>query len=161
MMSHQETLGHWVAPKGKVAIIASRFNHLVVDALLQGAKEGLERHGVQASQIHVVQTPGAFEIPLIAKKLAETNRYQGIIALGAVIRGATSHYDFVAGECASGISRVMLETGVPIAFGVLTTDTLEQALERAGTKAGNKGLDAAFTLLEMISLIESLKHDCT
>jgi len=155
-MSNNQKMGYWIAPKGKIAIIAARFNHFVVDPLVQGAEETLLRHGVKENQIEVFRTPGAFELPLIAKKIAETRKFEGIIALGAVIRGATSHYDFVAGECASGLSRVMLETNLPIAFGVLTTDTIEQAIERAGTKAGNKGSDAASTLLEMISLIESL-----
>lgn len=141
----------------RIGLIVSRFNSFIVDHLRSGAMDTLLRHGVPADAIDVAYVPGAFEIPLAAQHLAKTQRYHALIALGAVIRGATVHFDYVAGECARGISRVSLDTGVPIAFGVLTVDTIEQAIERAGTKSGNKGADAAVTALEMIGLIRAIE----
>ena len=138
------------------ALIAARFNGSVVEPLVQGALDTLKRHGAAERQIEIVRVPGAFEIPLIARKLALTGRYAALIALGAVVRGETPHFDYVAGECASGLARIALESGVPIAFGVLTTDTMEQALDRAGGKAGNKGADAALAALEMASVLGRL-----
>ncbi len=138
------------------AIVVSRFNQLVTSRLLEGANDALARHGVGGDNIDVVWTPGAFEIPLAAKRVAETGRYAGVICLGAVIRGATAHFDYVAGNAASGIMNVQLETDVPVAFGILTTDTIEQALERAGSKASNKGFDAAMTALEMANLLRTI-----
>lgn len=136
----------------RIAIVAARFNSFVVDHLVGGATDTLVRHGARSDEIVLVRVPGSFEIPLACKKLAETGRFDGIVALGAVIRGATSHYDLVCAETAKGISAASLEFGIPVAFGVLTTDTIEQAIERAGTKAGNKGCDAAMAVIEMASL---------
>jgi len=141
----------------RFACIAARFNDFVVEPLLQGAVDTLRRHGVAAASIDVVRVPGAFEIPLAVRKLAATGRYDALIALGAVIRGDTAHFDYVAGECASGLARVALETGLPVAFGVLTTDTVEQATDRAGGKDGNKGADAALTAIEMANLLRQLE----
>ena len=140
----------------RVAIVCSRFNDLITERLLTGARDGLRRHGVDESSVTVVWVPGAFEIPLAAKRMASSGEVDAVIALGAVIRGATAHFDYVAGECASGIQQAQVETGVPIAFGVLTTDTIEQAIERAGTKAGNKGYEAAETAIEMADLLRQL-----
>ena len=148
--------GDFSANTAKYAIVAGRFNSTIVDGLVSGAIDTLRRHGVPEANITVVKVPGAFELPLAAKKVAETSQYDAIITLGAVIRGGTPHFDFVAGECSSGLSRVQMDFGLPVAFGVLTTDTIEQAVERSGTKAGNKGADAAMTALEMVSLIRSL-----
>jgi 6,7-dimethyl-8-ribityllumazine synthase len=140
----------------RFAVAATRFNEFVVDSLVRGAIDGLLRHGASEKQIDLVRVPGAYELPLIVRRLAQSKRYDAVIALGAVIRGGTPHFDYVAGECAAGLARVMQETGVPVAFGVLTTDTIEQAIERAGTKAGNKGLDAALSALEMANLLRKL-----
>ncbi|MGO9513389.1 MAG: 6,7-dimethyl-8-ribityllumazine synthase [Steroidobacteraceae bacterium] len=140
----------------RFAVVAARFNDFVVEPLLRGALDALKRHGATEQQIEIVRVPGAFDIPIVARKLALSRRYEALIALGAVVRGQTPHFDYVAGECASGIARVALESGVPIAFGVLTTDTMEQAIERAGGKAGNKGADAALTALEMANLLRRL-----
>lgn len=148
--------GDMLARDAKFAIVAARFNDFIVESLVRGAVDALKRHGAADSHIDIVQVPGAFELPVTAKRLAESHKYQAIIALGAVIKGATPHFDFVAGECASGLSRVALETGVPVAFGVLTTDTIEQAIERAGTKSGNKGADAALVALEMTNLFKGI-----
>jgi len=148
--------GQYRAPRGAIAIVAARFNAFVVDSLLAGAQDMLFRHGVLASQIHIIRVPGAYELPLVCQQLAKTGRYQGIIALGAVIRGATPHFDYVAGECARGLMKVSLKAEIPVAFGVLTTDTIEQAVERSGTKAGNKGADSAMVLLEMIDILEQV-----
>lgn len=148
--------GDLVARDMRVAIVAARFNELVVDGLLEGAQDTLARHGVAAQSVSIVRVPGAFEIPLAAKKLCESGQCDAVVALGAVIRGATPHFDYVAGQCAAGLGKVQLETGVPIAFGVLTTDTLEQALERAGSKAGNKGADAALSAIEMVNLLRDI-----
>ena len=136
----------------KFCIIISRFNEFIGSKLLSGAIDELVRHGVKEDTIDVIWTPGAFEIPVIAKKAAQTGKYNAVITLGAVIKGATGHYDFVAAEVSKGIAQVSLQTGVPVIFGVLTTDNLEQAIERAGTKAGNKGSEAAKTAIEMANL---------
>lgn len=141
----------------RIACVAARFNDFVVEPLVRGALDALKRHGVGEKQIEIVRVPGAFEIPIVARKLAMSRRYDALIALGAVIRGETPHFDYVAGECASGLSRIALESGVPIAFGVLTTDTVEQAMDRAGGKAGNKGADAALTAIEMVNLLRRLE----
>lgn len=141
----------------KFAIVAGRFNEYIVDSLVGGAVAALEQHGVDPKQILAVQVPGAFELPLAVRRVAQKHTdLDAVIALGAVIRGATTHYDFVAGECASGLARVSLELDLPVAFGVLTTENIEQAIERAGTKAGNKGADAAMTALEMANLNAAL-----
>jgi 6,7-dimethyl-8-ribityllumazine synthase len=140
----------------RFAIILSRFNDAIGNQLLEGAQDTLRRHGVAAEQIDIAKVPGAFEIPVLAKKLAESKRYAAIICLGVVIRGATPHFEYVAGNVASGISQISLQTGVPCIFGVLTTNTIEQAVERAGTKAGNKGAEAALVALEMANLLKTL-----
>ncbi|EGZ31159.1 6,7-dimethyl-8-ribityllumazine synthase [Malacoplasma iowae] len=140
----------------RIAIVVSRFNEFITSKLLSGAVDGLKRMNVNEQDISIAYVPGAFEIPLIAKKLAKTNRFDAVICLGAVIRGSTSHYDFVCSEVSKGISNVMLENEIPVIFGVLTTDTIEQAIERAGTKSGNKGFEAAQSAIEMISLIKSI-----
>ncbi len=145
--------GSLVAGDYKFGIIAGRFNEFITESLLKGAENALLRQGISADNIDCVWVPGAFEMPTAAKVMLETGRYDAIIALGAVIRGATPHFDIVAGECASGISRLATEYSLPVIFGVLTVDTIEQAIERAGTKAGNKGADAALAALEMINLI--------
>ncbi len=136
--------------------MAARFNEFVVESLVRGALDALRRHGATEKQIEIVRVPGAFDIPIVARKLALSRRYEALIALGAVVRGQTPHFDYVAGECASGIARIALESGIPIAFGVLTTDTMEQAMNRAGGKAGNKGADAALVALEMANLMRRL-----
>jgi 6,7-dimethyl-8-ribityllumazine synthase len=140
----------------KVAIILSRFNSFITERLLEGAVDALSRHGGSADNFTVVRVPGAFELPLIAKKLAESKKYDAVIALGAVIRGSTPHFDYVAAEVSKGLAQVGLASGLPVAFGVLTCDTIEQAVERAGTKAGNKGFDAAMTAMEMVSLLKAV-----
>jgi 6,7-dimethyl-8-ribityllumazine synthase len=142
-----------------IAIVASRFNELVTRALLTGAQDGLARHGVEPEGVDVAWVPGSFEIPLTARKLAESGRYQAVVCLGAVIRGETPHFDQVANQASSGIARVALDTGVPVIFGVITADTLEQALERAGGKMGNKGYDAAVAAIEMANLMRGLRPD--
>jgi 6,7-dimethyl-8-ribityllumazine synthase len=141
----------------RFAILAARFNDFIVDQLVRGAVDALKRHGAGDKQIELVRVPGAFDMPMVARKLAQSRKYDAIVALGAVIKGATAHFDYVAGECASGLARVAQETGVPIAFGVLTTDTIEQAIERAGTKAGNKGADAAVTAIELANLLRRIE----
>ncbi|MDX1654037.1 MAG: 6,7-dimethyl-8-ribityllumazine synthase [Candidatus Competibacteraceae bacterium] len=141
----------------RIALIASRFNAFVVESLVSGAVDALVRHGVPEGNLELAWVPGAFEIPLAAQRLAASDRYDGIIALGAVIRGSTPHFDYVAGECTKGLSSVSLDSDIPMGFGVLTVDTIEQAVERAGTKAGNKGAEAAMTVLEMISLLRRLE----
>ena len=140
----------------RVALVASRFNDTITLRLVDGAQDGLRRHGVDAESIDLAWAPGAFELPLVASRLAASGSYDAVITLGAVIRGATGHYDFVAGQCAAGVQRASLDTGVPIVFGVLTTDTIEQAVERSGTKAGNKGFEAAVTAIEMANLLAGL-----
>lgn len=148
--------GDFSAATAKFTIVVARFNGFVVESLLEGAIDTLKRHSVGEENISVVRVPGAFEMPLATKRIAQSKSCDAIIALGAVIRGGTPHFDFVAGECASGIARISLEENLPIAFGVLTTDTIEQAIERSGTKAGNKGADAAMSALEMVSLMRKL-----
>ncbi len=148
--------GKLLAEGLKVAIVVARFNEFITNKLLSGAEDTLIRHGCKDTDITVVWVPGAFEIPYAAKKLAESKKYDAIICLGAVIRGATSHYDYVCSEVSKGVALVNLETGVPCAFGVLTTENIEQAVERAGTKAGNKGSDAAATAIEMVNLTKQL-----
>ena len=148
--------GKLVQENLKIAIVASRFNEFIVSKLIGGAQDGLARHGVEENNITLVWVPGAFEIPVIAKKLAASGNYDAVICLGAVIRGATSHYDYVCAEVSKGIASVSLETGVPVMFGILTTDTIEQAIERAGTKAGNKGYDCALGAIEMVNLIKQI-----
>jgi 6,7-dimethyl-8-ribityllumazine synthase len=140
----------------RFAIVAARFNEFVVEPLVRGAVDALKRHGATDAQIHLVRVPGAFELPLAARKVAQTGQYDAVIALGAVIKGATAHFDYVAGGCASGLASAAQESGVPVSFGVLTTDTIEQAIERAGTKAGNKGADAALCAIEMANLMRQL-----
>lgn len=140
----------------RVAVVAARWNDFIVRPLLDGALEALRRHGVADDAVTVVWAPGSFELPLVCKRLAASGRHDAVVALGAVIRGATGHYDFVAGQCAAGLQRVQLDTGVPVVFGVLTTDTIEQAIERAGVKAGNKGAEAAQVAIEMATLLPRL-----
>ncbi len=148
--------GNLSAENIKFAIVVGRFNSLISEKLLEGAVDCIVRHGGEEKNITVVRVPGSFEIPLIAKKLAKTKDYDAVICLGAVIRGSTPHFDFVANEVSKGIATVSLETEIPIAFGVLTTDTIEQAVERAGTKMGNKGFDAALSAIEMVNLIKNI-----
>ena len=140
----------------RIVLLASRFNDFIVGQLLDGARNALLRHGAKTADINIVWVPGAYELPMAARKLSESRRYDAIVALGCVIRGATSHFDYVAGECAKGLARVMEQYDVPIGFGVLTTDTVQQALERAGTKSGNKGADAAISAIEMANLLRRL-----
>ncbi|MGG0836518.1 6,7-dimethyl-8-ribityllumazine synthase [Bacillus paralicheniformis] len=149
--------GHVIGTDLKIGIVVSRFNDFITSKLLSGAEDTLLGHGVKADDIDVAWVPGAFEIPLIAKKMAETKKYDAVITLGTVIRGATSHYDYVCNEAAKGIAASSMSTGVPVIFGVLTTDTIEQAVERAGTKAGNKGAEAAAAAIEMANLTRSLQ----
>jgi 6,7-dimethyl-8-ribityllumazine synthase len=145
----------------RVALACSRFNDLITERLLAGARDGLLRHGVDEGSITIAWVPGSFELPLVAKRLALSGDHDAIVCLGAVIRGATGHYEHVAGQCAAGIQQVQLETGVPVVFGVLTTDTIEQAIERAGTKAGNKGFEAAMTAIEMADLLRQLPKNAS
>jgi 6,7-dimethyl-8-ribityllumazine synthase len=145
--------GTFAVPPGRFALVAARFNSTIVEDLVAGALDGLRRHGVADDAIDLVRVPGSFEIPLVAQKLAATGRYAAVICLGAVIRGDTGHYDHVAGEAASGVARAALATGVPVIFGILTCETLEQAINRAGGKSGNKGFDAALTAIEMVNLL--------
>ena len=140
----------------KVGIVAARFNEFITGKLLEGALDGLPRHDVLQDDISVAWVPGAFEIPLIASKMANSGKYDAVICLGAVIRGSTSHYDYVCAEVSKGIAQVSLASGIPVLFGVLTTDTIEQAIERAGTKAGNKGFDCACSAIEMVNLVREL-----
>jgi 6,7-dimethyl-8-ribityllumazine synthase len=142
----------------RFAILAARFNDFIVEQLLRGAIDTLHRHGASNEQIHIVRAPGAYDLPLVARKLALSGHYDAIVALGAVIKGATAHFDYVAGECAGGLARAAHESGVPVAFGVLTTDNIEQAVERAGSKAGNKGSDAALTALELANLLRQIEQ---
>lgn len=148
--------GNLCANPGRYALVVGRFNSFVVESLVQGALDTLLRHGVQARDIVIVRAPGAFEIPLVAQKVAQQQRYQAIIALGAVIRGGTPHFEYVAGECSKSLAQVAMAYTVPVAMGVLTVDSIEQAVERAGTKAGNKGAEAALSAIEMVSLLREL-----
>jgi len=137
----------------RFGVVVGRFNSFVVESLLEGALDTLKRHGANAKDIEIVRVPGAFEIPLAAKRMAATKRFDAVIALGAVIRGGTPHFEYVAGECTKGLASVMMEFDIPVAFGVLTVDTIEQAIERAGTKAGNKGVEATLSAIEMVNVL--------
>lgn len=148
--------GNVVASNIKIGIVASRFNEFIVSKLVGGARDALLRHGVADQDITLAWVPGAFEIPLTAQKMAESKKYDAVICLGAVIKGATSHYDYVCAEVSKGVASVGLKTEIPVIFGVVTTDNIEQAIERAGTKAGNKGYDAACTAIEMVNLFQSM-----
>ena len=148
--------GDFRANNATYAILVTRFNSFITESLLEGAKDALLRHGISENQLTVIRIPGAYEMPLVAQECAKSGKYDAVIALGAVIRGGTPHFDYVAGECAKGLGQVSLATGVPVSFGVLTTDSIEQAIERAGTKAGNKGAEAAMTALEMINLMKQI-----
>jgi 6,7-dimethyl-8-ribityllumazine synthase len=148
--------GKLIATKLRFGIVVSRFNEFITSKLLGACVDTLRRHGADEGAIDVMWCPGAYEIPFVAMKVAQSGRYDAVICLGAVIRGATPHFDYVAGECAKGIAHVGLETGVPTIFGVVTSDTIEQAVERAGTKAGNKGADAAVSAIEMVNLVKNL-----
>ena len=157
-MSEYKTIEGDYTPRGaRFGIVLSRFNHFIGDRLLEGALDSLVRHGVDVAAIEVVRVPGAFEMPLALQAMAESKKYDALIALGAVIRGATPHFEYVAGECTRGVAAVQTKYGLPVAFGVLTVDTIEQAIERAGTKAGNKGAEAAMTALEMVNLLKKLR----
>lgn len=149
--------GHFSAQGGKFCLVASRFNSFIVEQLENGAIDALVRHGVSTDNITLVKAPGAFELPIVIQRVAATKKYDAIIALGAVIRGGTPHFDYVAGECVKGLAHVSLQYNVPVAFGVLTVDTIEQAIERAGTKAGNKGAEAALSAIEMVSLFKDME----
>ena len=148
--------GQLTTPTGKFAILVARFNSYIVESLLNGAIDTLKRHGVSENDIEVIRVPGAFEMPIAAQRIASKKQHAAIIALGAVIRGGTPHFDYVAGECVKGLSQVSLNADIPVTFGVLTVDSIEQAIERAGTKAGNKGEEAAITALEMVNLFDEL-----
>jgi 6,7-dimethyl-8-ribityllumazine synthase len=156
-MPHKTIEGAFDGRGLKIAIAVARFNSFITERLLDGAIDGLARHGVAGDDITVVKTPGSWELPLVVKTLAESKQYDGIICLGAVIRGDTPHFDYVAGEAAKGIGQAMMQTGVPVAFGVLTTNTLEQAIDRAGAKSGNKGFDAAATVIEMAGVLRQIR----
>ncbi len=149
--------GDFSANTARFAIVVGRFNSFVVESLLEGAVDTLKRHGVSEANLTIVRVPGAFEIPLAAQIAANSGDYDSVVALGAVIRGGTPHFDYVAGECTKGLGQISLSTGLPIAFGILTVDSIEQAIERSGTKAGNKGEEAALTALEMVSLLRNMK----
>ncbi len=148
--------GQLIVKDTRFCLVASRFNSFIVEHLIEGAIDALLRHGAGEEQIHLVRTPGAWELPLAVQKAAASGRYDAIITLGAVIRGSTPHFDYVAGECVKGMSMVSLQHQIPVAFGVLTVDTIEQAIERAGTKAGNKGAEAALSVIEMVNLLGNL-----
>ncbi len=150
--------GDFRVEAARIGIVTGLFNSFIVDKLLAGALDVLKRHGLAEEQITVVHVPGAYEIPLAAQRLAASNKYDALIALGAVIRGGTPHFEYVAGECSKGLAQVMMQQDLPVAFGVLTVDSIEQAIERAGTKAGNKGAEAAMSALEMISLLRQLER---
>jgi len=148
--------GELIVRGARFCIIASRFNSFIVESLVDGAVDALQRHGAEARDIELVRVPGAFEMPLAAQRIATKKQYDAIIALGAVIRGGTPHFEYVAGECTKGLAGVSMQHDVPVAFGVLTVDTIEQAIERAGTKAGNKGVEAAMSAIEMVNLLKAL-----
>ena len=150
--------GQYTDADGRYAIVVGRFNQFIVDSLVEGAVDALVRHGVDKNNITVVRVPGAYEIPLAAQAVAEKGDVDAIIALGAVIRGSTPHFDYVAGESASGLNKVQMDTGVPCSFGVLTVDTIEQAIERAGTKSGNKGAEASLVAIEMVSVLRQISE---
>ena len=149
--------GELLVRDARIALLVSRFNSFVVESLLEGAVDTLKRHGADERDLQIIRVPGAYEMPLAAQRLAASKRFDAIIALGAVIRGGTPHFEYVAGECTRGLSAVMMQHSIPVAFGVLTVDTIEQAIERAGTKAGNKGGEAALSAIEMISLLRGLE----
>ena len=151
------TEGQLLAEGFRFAIIVSRFNDFICSRLVEGATDALKRHGATEGQVFLVKVPGAFELPIVAKKLAESGRYDAVICLGAVIRGATPHFDYVAADVSKGIANVALDTSIPVTFGVLTTDSLEQAIERAGSKSGNKGYDGAMAAIEMVNLFKELE----
>lgn len=156
-MYHIKTVEGLMEAKGyKIALIASRFNDFMVNSLIGGAVDYLVRHGANKEDLTIIRVPGAFEMPIVAKKVADSKKYDGIIALGAVIRGATPHFDFVASETTKGLAHVSLEYGIPVGFGLLTTDNMEQAIERSGSKAGNKGVEAASALLETLQVLKQL-----
>ncbi len=157
MTKMTEFEGNLTVKGGRFALLVARFNSFVVESLLEGAVDCLVRHGADKKDIEVIRVPGAFEMPLAAKKLAASKKYDAVIALGAVIRGGTPHFEYVAGECTKGLAQVGMEYELPIAFGVLTVDTIEQAIERAGTKAGNKGVEAAMSAIEMVNLLKELE----
>jgi 6,7-dimethyl-8-ribityllumazine synthase len=159
--SHETTTmtifeGNFAPPTGRFALVAARFNSMIVDHLVDGALDALKRHGVAEEAVDLVRVPGSYEVPFVAQRLAGSGKYAAVICLGAVIRGDTDHYDYVAGEAAGGVARAALATGVPVIFGILTCDTLEQALNRAGAKSGNKGFDAALAAIEMVNLLKVL-----
>ena len=156
MTGIQTIEGQLTVRGARIALLVSRFNSFVVESLLDGAIDTLKRHGAEERELQIVRVPGAYEMPIAAKRLAASQRYEAIIALGAVIRGGTPHFEYVAGECTKGLSQVSLQHDIPIAFGVLTVDSIEQAIERAGTKAGNKGAEAAMSALEMVDLFRQL-----
>jgi len=157
-MSHIKTIeGNLTAKGKKFGLLVSRFNSFIVDNLEKGAIDALIRHGVKEGDIEIVRVPGAFEMPLAANRMALAKKYDAIIALGAVIRGGTPHFEYVAGECVKGIATVSTAHDIPVSFGVLTVDTIEQAIERAGTKAGNKGIDAAMSAIEMVNVLDQIK----
>lgn len=151
--------GNLVAEGLKIGIVAARFNEFIVSKLIGGAEDALKRHGVREDDIELAWVPGAFEIPLIAQKMAHSKKYDAVICLGAVIKGATSHYDYVCAEVSKGIATVSLNSNIPVMFGVLTTDSIEQSIERAGTKAGNKGFDVAVSAIEMCNVIKTLENN--
>lgn len=156
MSSIKNIEGDLVVRGARFGIVLARFNSFIVDRLLEGAVDALQRHGAESDAIEVVRVPGAFEIPLALKKMAMASKYDGLIALGAIIRGGTPHFEFVASECTKGMAQVNMQHEIPIAFGVLTVDTIEQAIERAGTKAGNKGVEAAVSVIEMVNLLKKI-----
>ena len=149
--------GDFVTGQGRYALVVGRFNSFVVESLVEGAVDSLKRHGVKESDITIIRVPGAFELPLMVQKVADLKQYDAIVTLGAVIRGGTPHFEYVAGECVKGVGAVSLEYGIPVAFGVLTVDSIEQAIERSGTKAGTKGAEAAMSAYEMVSVIKQLE----
>lgn len=157
MSKIRRTEGDYTSGKGRYVLVVARFNSFVVDHLVAGAVDTLKRHGVDEGNIEVVMAPGAFELPVLTQRVLSTRKCDAVIALGAVIRGGTPHFEYVAGECVKGLSQVSLTAGVPVAFGVLTVDTIEQAIERAGTKAGNKGAEAALSAIEMVSVLAKLE----
>src|SRR5438094_6966297 len=154
-----EFIGDYSPPAGRFAIVAARFNTLVTESLLAGCRDAMARHGVAEDRIDVAWVPGSFEIPMVARRLAGSGRYAAVICLGCVIRGETSHYDHVAGQAASGVMQASLATGVPVIFGILTTENVEQALNRSGLKGGNKGAEAAMTAIEMVNLLTQIQEN--
>ena len=156
-MKNIKTIEGGLVIKGaRVGIAVARFNSFVVESLLEGALDTLNRHGADEKNIEIVRVPGAFELPLVVQRMAASGNYDAIIALGAVIRGGTPHFEYVAGECVKGLAQVMMQKDIPVAFGVLTVDTIEQAIERAGTKAGNKGVEATISVIEMVNLLNQI-----